>query len=132
MLRELHHDEAGRFNIVHAILIILFVAGSYLLAMYYPPYYQYYRIKTTAEQMALSATTSQRDDDRNKQWFDAEMEDIGAEFPKSYDLVYYRFNEEQVEVAFQYDYDVNHPFIEPHRLHFNYRCMAVGGRCREM
>lgn len=132
MRRDLHHDEFGKFNIVHALFLAAFVAVSYILIMYYPPYMQFFRIKSAAEQMAMSASTGQADDKRNKAWFDTEMGDIGVDYPKSQDLVFYRYDAEQVEVAFQYDFEVNHPFVEPHRLHFSYRCLAVAGRCREM
>jgi len=132
MLRDWHRDEYGKFNIIHAILILLVVATAYTVGMYYPPYYQFIQIKTAAKETALKGSLDGQNDRRNKGWFDAEMENIDVEYPTSRDLVYYRYSPEQVEVAFEYDYDVNHPIVGTHRLHFTYRCVAVQGRCRDL
>ena len=131
MLRRFHRDNAGKVNIVHFILLLAFIAGSYAVVMYYPPYVQFMKIRSAARQLAISSTSTTWNDDSNKSWYDAELKSIGAEYPTSRDLTYHRYNRDRVQVAFSYDYAVNHPLVGPHVLHFTFRCVANNGICDE-
>ncbi len=132
MLRRLHRDQRGKFNIVHAVLLIAFAAGAYATVMYYPPYVQYWKIRSKARQMALTASTTQMNDEKNKNYFDGEMRSIGVEYPTSRDITYHRYNPEKVQVAFEYEYPVKHLFMsQPHVLHFRVLCLAQAGMCVE-
>lgn len=131
MLKTLHRDITGKANVVHIVLVLLFIAGSYALIMYYPPYVQFMKIRSAAKQLALTSTTTSMNDDKNKSWYDSELKGMGAKYPMSRDLLFHRYNEEKVEVGFEYDYSVEHPLAGPHVLHFSYRCIATAGICDE-
>lgn len=132
MLRRLHHDQSGRFNVLHVLAIAILVGGGYALAMYYPPYYQFLSIRTAAEQVARSSTSTQWNDVQNKQWFDGEMDRIGAEYPTSRDLFFQRYDKGHVVLSFEYEYAIKHFFMKnPHVLRFEYRCVSRNGDCFE-
>lgn len=131
MIRKLHRDNSGKVNVVHIILVALFIAGAYALVMYYPPYLQFMKIRSAARQLAITSSSTNFNDDKNKSWYDTELRNIGARYPTSRDLTYHRFNERKVEVAFEYEYPVNHPLAGPHILHFTFRCVANDGICDE-
>lgn len=131
MLRSLHRDIHGRVNAVQIALVLLVLVGGYALVMYYPPYIQFVKIRSAAREMAKTATTGGGNDDRNKSWFDGELETMGVQYPTSRDLTYLRYKPDMVEVAFKYDYPVAHPLVGPHVLHFTFRCVATDGMCEE-
>ncbi len=130
MFARLHHDQAGKFNVVHVILLIVVSAAFYGSILYVPPYMQYWKIKQAAQELALTGSTIERNDERNKAWYDSRIREIGAEYPMSEHLTYRRIDYENVEVAFEYDYPI-HLFWskEPHVLHFTYQCYAKNGHC---
>ncbi len=131
MLRSLHRDTRGKVNVIHIVLGLLFVAGSYALVMYYPPFFQFLKIRSAAREMAMTASVGNINDDRHKSWFDGELKAIGAEYPTSRDLLYYRYKPNKVEVGFEYEYPVMHPIAGPHVLFFTFRCVATDGACVE-
>jgi hypothetical protein len=132
MFRRLHSDQDGKFNILHAILLLALVAGLYALALYYPPYMQFVKIRSFGREMAMKGSTTQMNDEKNKNYFDSQLRSIGVEYPTSRDITYHRYSPEKVQVAFEYEYAVKHFFMsEPHVLHFTVRCVASVGLCVE-
>jgi len=130
MLRRLHSDQSGRFNFLHVLTIALLVGGGYALVLYYPPYYQFLKIRTAAEQVAKSATSSQFNDVQNKQWFDGEMDKIGVDYPRSEHLFFQRYDKNHVHLSFEYEFAVKHFFMgDPHVLPFQYECISRNGLC---
>ncbi len=130
MLSRLHRDEAGKFNVVHVILLFVVGAALYGSIMYVPPYMQYFKIKTAAEELAKSGSTVDNNDERLKNWYDSRMKEIGAQYPMSEHLTYYRADNDNVTVGFEYEYEINHFWSDsPHILHFAYQCDAHLGHC---
>jgi len=131
MLRSLHADVRGKVNALHIVLGLLFVAGVYSLVMYYPPVFQFMKIRSAARELARTASAGNANDERNKSWFDNELGSFGVTYPTSRDITFYRYKTDKVEVAFEYEYPVNHPLVGPHTMHFSFRCVATGGICDE-
>jgi hypothetical protein len=131
MLRSLHRDIHGKVNALHIVTVLLVAAGVYALVMYYPPYIQFMKIRSAAREMAQTASAGSANDERQKSWFDNELDAIGVEYPTSRDIVYHRYGPDKVQVSFEYEYEVAHPLVGPHVLHFTFRCVANNGVCGE-
>ena len=132
MLAKLHRDIHGRVNVMHYLLAVVVFAGVYAVFMYYAPILHAYQIKSAAKDLALQGSTVESDDTRNKAWYDARMGELDLQYPLSYDLVYYRHDVDTVEVSYEYDHPIKHFFMsQPHVLHFEFRCKAYRGHCKE-
>lgn len=91
---------------------------------------EYYKIKQAAEELAKTGSTVDNNDERLKNWYDSRMREIGAEFPMSEHLTYYRADNDNVTVGFEYDYEVTHFWTdEAHILHFAFQCDSHLGHC---
>ena len=130
MFARLHQDQAGKFNVVHVLLLIVVSAALYASIMYIPAYLQFWKIKQAAQELALTGSTIERNDERNKSWYDSRMKEINVQYPMSEHLTYRRLDYENVEVAFEYDYPIKHFWSDqPHVLHFTFMCFAQNGHC---
>lgn len=129
MFQRFHRDEDGKVNIVHYILGVALIVVFYATYMYFPPFIQYHKIKRLTTEVALTGTTVEGDDLRNKGWFDSRMREMGYSFPMSGDLSYIRHDYERLDISFEYDYPINHFWGTTHVLHYSYRCSAESGHC---
>ncbi len=132
MLRSFHSDQDGKFNVVHVILLVVAAVALYVSIQYVPPYIQASQISGLAKTLALTGSTVETNDERNKGWFDSEMREKGHTYPKSENLTYRRINMDEVEVGYEYDYPVKHFWSpnKPHVLHFTFHCHANRGHCQ--
>lgn len=130
MVSRLHLDQDGKVNAVHYILLVVLIAVIYAAVMYVPPYIQFMTIKKIAAETALSASTVEMNDERNKTWYDSRMKEERYEYPMAQDLYYQRHSNENVEIGFEYDYPVKHLWGTVHVLHFSYTCNAKLGHCQ--
>jgi len=130
VLRRFHRDQDGKVNAVHFILAAVLIVAGYVAVMYIPPWLQFVKIRRIATEVAMTGTTVETNDGRNKAWYDSRLKEEGIGYPMSEDLNYMRHDMDHLYVSFEYDYPIKHFWGKTHVLHYMFECDAKNGHCQ--